>query len=231
MEPQLNNFNPGLKSHDKSALFRTYSQTNRAVSKLFINEQNCSALNQYWISTLNYLKISEQHCLSAVQLWKPISQSKKIQRCSALKSNFLGAKKKLALNSAVSALIFSESALVVSESELLFSESAVNANFLREKNSSLLPWKLDLKHIILEMDTADCLWGRADQRWNHLIQDYWIRGRNNFWHSSLVFREKNKRKLIFWHKYGHEEVLKLQHLIQLKHQHNWVNNKNTMNFA
>ena len=71
---------PGLKSHEKSALL-----------SLFINNQNCSVLNQYWISAVNYLKISEQ-------------------RCSALKTLF-PREKKSALYSSVSQLIFSQSAL------------------------------------------------------------------------------------------------------------------------
>ena len=57
-----------------------------AVQNFFINKESCSALNQYWITTVNYLKFSEQ-------------------QCSALKTHFTRVKK-IMLNSAVSKMIF-----------------------------------------------------------------------------------------------------------------------------
>ena len=66
-----------------------------AVQNFFINKQSCSTLNQHWMSTVHYLKISEQRCAALKTLfprvkkkqgWTALFQSwfSLNQRCSAL---------------------------------------------------------------------------------------------------------------------------------------------------
>ena len=151
----------------------------------FKRNQRCSELIHNQAKLFSTKSVLNQRCTLPENFWTEL-----FQRCTDLKPLFPWAKKS-ALNSTVSELIFSESALV-------FSESALYPNFHRARKSALIYGKLALKHTFLELDIADCLWGRADQRWNYLIRDYQIRGRNNFLDSNFVScAKKANEKLKF----------------------------------
>ena len=76
-----NSWNLFASNHSKPTQIET-SRENSAVQNL-ITKQSYSALNQYWINAAHYLKISEQRCFSAVQLWKPFFPEQKNQLWTA----------------------------------------------------------------------------------------------------------------------------------------------------